>query len=277
VIAFDCDSTLSTIEGIDELAGGWDGVRADEYGLAASSGRAASDPADDSNSSAHPAPVERTARRRAEIAALTARAMSGELSLEAVYAARLELVRPTRAAVEALGRRYVATAAPEARELVAALTALGKRVTIVTGGTRAAVLELARFLAIAERDVFAVELRHDARGEYAGFDSRSPLCTQDGKRAVIAALAAEAGPGGVACVGDGVTDAIGARAARRFVAYGGAVRREAVFRRAQATSAERSLAGLLRWLVSPAELARLRSLGGHGRLLALHERFVAGA
>ncbi|HVS08942.1 MAG TPA: hypothetical protein VMS76_03640, partial [Planctomycetota bacterium] len=69
-IAFDCDSTLATIEGIDELA---------------------------AIAGATPESVER----------LTAQAMSGELALEEVYARRLELVRPTRDHVDALGRRYV--------------------------------------------------------------------------------------------------------------------------------------------------------------------------
>jgi hypothetical protein len=64
-VVLDCDSTLCTIEGVEELA------------------------------RAHRAEVER----------LTEAAMRGEVPLEQVYAHRLDLVRPTRAALAALGER----------------------------------------------------------------------------------------------------------------------------------------------------------------------------
>ncbi|MBI5433352.1 MAG: HAD-IB family phosphatase [Planctomycetes bacterium] len=239
-VVFDCDSTLSAIEGIDELAGA----------------------------------------RRAEIAALTERAMAGESKLEDVYGLRLARLRPSRDAIEALGRQYAARAVPEARELCAALTALGKRVVIVSGGIRAAVLALARSFAIDERDVFAVEIFHDAAGAYTGFDERSPLATHDGKRALVERLAAESEcdprvPGarglGVVCVGDGMTDLVGARAARRFVAYGGVVRRESVFALARSQSAAPTFAALLPLLVDADELATLRTLPDHRRLLAVFD------
>ena len=67
-VVFDCDSTLSAIEGVDEL-GAITGV-----------GREA-------------------------IAALTERAMLGAIPLEQVYGARQALLEPDRAAIEELGRR----------------------------------------------------------------------------------------------------------------------------------------------------------------------------
>jgi phosphoserine phosphatase len=59
VISFDCDSALTTIEGIDELA--------------------------------------RLKGQYDHIADLTRRAMDGEIKLEEVFAARLDRLRPTRA------------------------------------------------------------------------------------------------------------------------------------------------------------------------------------
>ncbi|MCC6406642.1 MAG: HAD-IB family phosphatase [Planctomycetes bacterium] len=236
-VVFDCDSTLSAIEGIDELAG----------------------------------------ERRAEIAALTESAMAGDTKLEDVYGLRLARLRPSRDELEALGRLYVARAVPEARELCAALRSLGKRVVIVSGGIRAAVLALARSLDLDERDVFAVEVFHDANGAYTGFDERSPLATHDGKRALVERLAAEsdrephARGRGVVCVGDGITDLVGARAARRFVAYGGVVRRESVFALARSRCAAPTFAALLPLLVDAEELAMLRSLSAHRRLLAVFD------
>lgn len=227
-VVFDCDSTLSAIEGIDELAG----------------------------------------ERRAEIAALTERAMAGELKLEEVYGRRLALLRPTKRAIDAVGELYVARKVAHARELCAALLALDKRVVIVSGGIRGAVLTLARDLAIPERDVFAVDVFHDARGEYTGFDEHSPLATHDGKRAIVERLVSESGAGGVVCVGDGMTDLVGARAARRFVAFGGVVRRAPVFDQSVARTDAPTLAALVPFLLADDELERLRGLPAHRRLLA---------
>jgi hypothetical protein len=77
--------------------------------------------------------------------------MAGEIPLEAVYGRRLALLEPDRAAIDALGRKYVASALPHARELFAALHALGKRTCIVTGGIRQAVFALAAHLERARR------------------------------------------------------------------------------------------------------------------------------
>jgi phosphoserine phosphatase len=216
-VAFDCDSTLSRIEGIDELAG---------------------------------------ARKR-EISALTERAMRGEIALEDVYAHRLELLRPARDAIRAVGAKYVAERVPFARELFEALRSLDKRVVIVSGGIRDAVLELARSLDVAERDCYAVEVRHDAHGRYAGFDRDSPLATQRGKLEVLRAIAREDRGGGVAFVGEGMTDLLAAPAVKRFIAFGGVVVRPEVFARAAHASRGPDLAALVPHLLSAREIERL--------------------
>jgi phosphoserine phosphatase len=144
-VLFDCDSTLSTLEGIEELA----------------------------------------AEHRAEVVALTEAAMRGAVPLEQVYARRLALVRPTLGAVEAIGRRYVETLVEDAREVVAALAAEGVSVRIISGGVRQAVLVLGRALGLPDSHVAAVDLRFDAAGRYAGFDAASPLARSGGKAAAI--------------------------------------------------------------------------------------------
>jgi phosphoserine phosphatase len=226
-LVFDCDSTLSAIEGIDELAGA----------------------------------------RRAETARLTQRAMAGELALEAVYAQRLELLAPTRAAIRAVGAQYTAQALPHSRELIAALRALGKRTCIVSGGISAAVLALAAHLGVPADEVFAVEVFHDAEGNYAGFDERSPLARTGGKLGVIQQLAREDPTGSVALVGDGITDWEASPAARRFVAFGGVVRRAEVFERAQVRCERRDLAALLPLLCTGAEIEALASESRHESLI----------
>ncbi|MBI5364486.1 MAG: HAD-IB family phosphatase [Planctomycetes bacterium] len=229
-VVFDCDSTLSAIEGIDELG----------------------------------------AARRAEIEALTNRAMSGELRLEDVYALRLALVRPSKARVERLGQEYVERALPEARALVNALHALEKRVVIVSGGVATAVRVLAAHLGVVDERVHAVELRFDAAGEYAGFDARSPLARSGGKVEVLRELGGERDARPLALVGDGITDLEAGEAdggADRFIAYGGVARRTAVFERARVTCATKSLAGLVPLLFSAAEIDTLSRRPEHAALL----------
>jgi phosphoserine phosphatase len=144
-VIFDCDSTLSAIEGIEELA------------------------------RAH----------REEIARLTESAMRGEIALEDVYGRRLDLVQPTRAQVEALGERYVQTLVADARETVAALVGEGIEVRVMSGGIRQAVLTLALALGLSEHAVAAVDVYFDSNGDYAGFDNASPLARSAGKRTVL--------------------------------------------------------------------------------------------
>lgn len=229
-VVFDCDSTLSSIEGVDELG----------------------------------------AAHRAQIEALTNAAMSGALKLEDVYAKRLALIAPSRADVERIGALYVERAVPHARELVRALHALGKRVVIVSGGVAPAVNAIARALGIAEHDVHAVALRFDARGAYAGFDETSPLARSGGKIEVLRALATPAARP-LALVGDGITDLEAGEAeggADRFIAYGGVVKRAAVFARARVMCETKTLAGLVPLLFSPEEVDKLARDPEHAALVS---------
>lgn len=152
-VVFDCDSTLSAIEGVDELA----------------------------------------ADRRAEVEALTKAAMRGDLPLEAVYGQRLELIRPTAGAVTSLSEKYVAAIVPDAAEVVAALTFEGIDVRIMSGGLLPGVLAVADALGIPRGRVAAVDVHFDETGAYAGFDERSPLARAGGKREVMRLWRAEIG------------------------------------------------------------------------------------
>ncbi len=187
-ICFDCDSTLSTIEGIDELAmrGG----------------------------------------READIAPLTAAAMNGLIAIEEIYARRLEILRPNRESLDWLGQRYIETQVEGARAAVAALQQSGRKVFVVSGGLRGPVAALAAELGIASDYVRAVDVYLDERGDYREFERDSPLTRSDGKARVAAELAAEFGP--VVLVGDGVTDVTARNGGAFVVGFGGVVRREAV-------------------------------------------------
>jgi phosphoserine phosphatase len=191
-ILFDCDSTLSTIEGIDVLA--------EQAGV-----------------------VE-------QVVPLTNAAMDGRLKLEDAYAARLDLIRPDAAAIEALGQRYIDTRVNGACKAVAALRALGWQVHVVSGGIRQAVLALARHLGVPDERVHAVDLLFDANGAYAGFDRASPLARSGGKAEVCRVVLADVDS--VVMVGDGITDLEAGDAGATVIGFGGVVRRDIVARRA---------------------------------------------
>jgi phosphoserine phosphatase len=144
-IVFDCDSTLTSIEGVDELA----------------------------------------ADRADEIRALTDAAMDGAIPLEQVYGRRLEVIQPHRAALEGLGRLYVERLVEDARDTVAALIWLGKEVRVISGGLLPAVAALSDALGLPRTAVEAVDIRFADDGSYERFDDASPLARSGGKPLVI--------------------------------------------------------------------------------------------
>jgi phosphoserine phosphatase len=194
-VVLDVDSTLSGVEGIDWLASRRDG------GLGA------------------------------KVASLTERAMRGEIPLASVYGERLALVNPSRDDVAALAEMYQSMLAPGATQAVRRLHEAGRRLVVVSGGIREAILPLATSLGIADGEVHAVRLTFTPEGRYAGHDAASPLTTSDGKRAVVEQLAL---PKRVLAVGDGATDLAMKPAVDVFAAYTGFVARATVVASADA-------------------------------------------
>lgn len=186
-VVFDCDSTLSAVEGIDTLAGDV----------------------------------------RDEVRALTESAMARGVPLEEVYGRRLDLIRPSRSAVEALTARYIDAVVDDAEAAIGALRARDVTVRIISGGLLPAVLGLARHLGVEPDGVAAVPVRFDDDGEYAGFDP-APPARAGGKAEVIRAWKRAGLAGPVMFVGDGATDLEAADDVDLFVAYAGVVERPGV-------------------------------------------------
>ena len=168
IIAFDCDSTLSAIEGVDELA------------------RLAGDD------------VFR------QVEDLTNQAMNGEVPIEEVFGRRLDLIKPTRQQCDAIGQMYLDEIEPTARETIAALQADGWECLIISGGFFPCIEPLAKNLGI-ER-IEAVPLHFDDKGNYLGFDKGYPTTRDGGKPEIISSIRENQSPEIIVMVGDGVSD-----------------------------------------------------------------------
>lgn len=192
LVCFDCDSTLSSIEGIDELAR----LRGPEV------------------------------FRRIE--KMTEDAMNGLLRVEDVFGLRLAQISPSRADAEAVGRRYLETVEPTAKATIDTLKARGWTPLIISGGFRQAIRPLADHLGIAR--VEAVDLHFGPDGAYTGFDSSFPTTRSGGKPEIIRSLRAQLAPDRVVMVGDGASDLETLPDVDLFVGYGGYVARDKVKR-----------------------------------------------
>lgn len=161
----------------------------------------------------------------AAVDAMTVDAMNGVLPLDAVYAKRLALVRPSRADLAALAGAYIAGVVPGAPEAIRTLREAGVRMCLVSGGLREAIVPFGACLGFAAGDVYAVDLRFTADGDYAGFDASAPLARAGGKPRVVSALGL---PKPVLALGDGSTDAELKPTVDAFAAFIGVARRESV-------------------------------------------------
>ncbi|MGV3708111.1 MAG: haloacid dehalogenase-like hydrolase [Gemmatimonas sp.] len=194
-VVFDADSTLASIEGIDWLGA----LRGADVG--------------------------------AEIERLTTRAMSGELPLEQVYGARLDVIRPTRDEIASVALAYVKSVEPGAAAVIGELVGAGVRVDIVSGGLRDALLPLADLLGVSHDRVHAVGLEFETVGAYRSLSADQWLSRQDGKPRLVRSLEL---PRPSVMIGDGSTDAAVRGATDEFIAYTGVARRPLVVAAADA-------------------------------------------
>ncbi|WP_347987133.1 HAD-IB family phosphatase [Methylomonas sp. AM2-LC] len=209
VICFDCDSTLSKIEGIDELA-----------------------------------------RRKglfAEVAALTDAAMNGELALEAVYAKRLELIKPNVADIGWLAEVYISEMVEGVSKTISTLQKNHKTIHIISGGLRQAILPLAAYLNIPEECVHAVEVVFGNDGEYQDFARHSPLAVSGGKARVCRKIRLT--QANLVMVGDGQTDLEAKLAGVYMIGFGGVLQRQIVQEQADCYISNPSLEAILPYVL----------------------------
>ncbi|MBU4350927.1 HAD-IB family phosphatase [Candidatus Parcubacteria bacterium] len=151
IVVFDCDSTLTKIEGIDELA--------------------------------------RMKGKEKEVCKLTTAAMEGKAKFRQTLKRKLEIVRPCKKDLALLANLYIKNQVKEAKETIAKLKQEGCKVYIVSGAYSQAVLPFAKHLGVPNKNVFAINLRFQKNGNYLGPDWKNPLTKNKGKRHIIKELA----------------------------------------------------------------------------------------
>lgn len=210
IICFDCDSTLSTIEGIDELA--------EKVGLGE------------------------------QMARLTDAAMNGIIPLEAVYARRLQSIQPSKADIDWLAALYISEMVEGVAQTFAALLARGVQVHIISGGLRPAILPLAQQLGIDAACVHAVDIYFHEDGTYRDYEQNSPLARSGGKARVCKQLVS-AGKR-FAMIGDGKTDMEAAQVGGFTIGFGGVVERDVVRELADVYISNADLRAVLPYLLT---------------------------
>lgn len=231
-VFFDCDSTLTTVEGIDVLA--------------------------------------QAAGKGWRVEALTRAAMEGRRELGDVYGKRLQMVKPTRKQIAAVRRVYKQHETEDARAVIAALQALDHEVYIVSGGLAEPVVEFGLFLGVPRSHIRAVEIQYNELSgawwrdsgqfpneekRYLDFDGDA-LTATDGKGQCVEQLLGDQ-PGRSLLVGDGLSDLVASRQVDLFVGYGGVVQRPRVLEEAACALHTGSLAPVLALAAGPALLSGL--------------------
>ncbi len=208
IICFDCDSTLSKIEGIDELA--------KRVGFGE------------------------------QMTELTNAAMNGEVALEEVYERRLSLIKPDKKAIDWLADLYIETMVDGVDEVFETLLDQQRQLHIVSGGIRQAILPLANRLGLSDNLVHAVDVIFDHHGNYQGFNTHSPLAKTGGKAEICKKLKNDASK--LAMIGDGQTDLESKQAGAFFVGFGGVAERETVRQNADCYVNDKSLTAILKFI-----------------------------
>ncbi len=213
----DCDSTLSTIEGIDELARGKGG---DVF--------------------------ER-------VVELTNAAMNGEVPIGEVFPRRMEMIRPDRELCDAVAALYVQTIVPGAGEMVRELKDAGWLPVILSGGFAPLIKPLAERLGIAH--VEAVPLYFHESGSYKSYGEDYPTTRNLGKNEVIREWKQALLPERVVMMGDGMSDLETKPDVDDFIGFGGVVARPKIERGSDHWLADMSDRSVLKDIIKNGPLA----------------------
>jgi len=162
------------------------------------------------------------------VAAWTAKAMGGDVLFQNALAARLDLIQPSKADLQAYLAKNPVKLTPGVKELVDKLHQRGKAVYLVSGGFRQMIEPVAEVLRVPVHRIYANNILFDEAGAFAGFDAAELTSRDGGKPAVIKQLIEAHGYSPICMVGDGVTDMQAKPPADLFIGFGGVVVRDNV-------------------------------------------------
>jgi phosphoserine phosphatase len=225
-VFFDCDSTLTTVEGIDILA--------------ESSGK----------------------QWRVEV--LTQAAMDGDLELQEVYDKRLRALRPTHQQIRDIKRAYKQNVVEDVKETIATLQELEHKVYIISGGLLEPVREFGVYLGVPADHIRAVGVTYnELSGEWwVGGDEQymtyddGALTVSDGKAEIVQEFLAGK-RGRSLLVGDGYSDLLAGSAVNLFTGFGGVTQRSRVSQEAPIYVQSASIAPILAVAAGPAMVSGL--------------------
>ncbi|HSX00253.1 MAG TPA: HAD-IB family phosphatase [Patescibacteria group bacterium] len=172
-LVIDFDSTLITVESLDELA---------HLALASQSNRA---------------------HVMGRLEELCAQAMAGELAFDESLRRRLQLFRADRRHVEQIAVDLPSMVSPSALGVRDWLHAHREHIYVISGGFAECILPVTEMLGLDGDKVFANHFAYDEEGVVCGYDRESLLSQPQGKVKQILSLKLT---GPVIVIGDGYTD-----------------------------------------------------------------------
>lgn len=170
-----------------------------------------------------------------EVSAWTTKAMNGNTKFEDALAARLDIIKPSRKAIEQCLKDHPLKLSPGVDRLVEALSEKGIDVYLVSGGFRIMIEPVAKSLAISKSNIVANTIFFDEdtpHGEYKGFCRDEPTSADMGKPKAVQLIKDKHGYKTIVMVGDGATDAQAKPPADAFIGFGGVTVRDAVKQKA---------------------------------------------
>lgn len=163
-----------------------------------------------------------------EVADLTRQAMEGGMKFQDALAARLELLQPSKASIEACLQAHPLELTEGVQELIQQLHASGKDVYLVSGGFRIMIEPVAEILKIPLENIVANTILFDDKGDYRDFDANEPTSQDMGKPKALEMIQQAKGYKKMVMIGDGATDAQAKPPATSFIGFGGVEVRDKV-------------------------------------------------
>lgn len=169
----DFDSTITQVEGLDELAA--IALKVDPNG----------------------------SEKVAQIKELTDRGMAGELSFTESLSQRLALLNANKSHVSILVEFLKEKITPSFQRNISFLQEYADQILIISSGFKDFIVPIAEHLGLKPENVYANTFVYDQQGDIIGIDSSNPLSRTGGKIEVVKYLNLQ---GHISVIGDGFTD-----------------------------------------------------------------------